>query len=191
MTERRQEPFGCFEVNGDVNGRGDHVVRRLAHVHMIVRMNIGSEPAACQRCDHLVRVHVGAGARTGLKNVDGKLIVPLAVGDFPGGGLHGAGESRLDQAEFAVGPSARRLHQPECTQERPRKHQTTDRKVLDRPLGLCTVEGSGRNTDLTEGISFDSKFVHHSAPPTETAQGCYRRRDDSACHNGKPVDNHP
>ena len=41
--------------------------------------------------DHLVGVHVARGARAGLKDVDRKLIVELAVGDFAAGG-----QQRLD-----------------------------------------------------------------------------------------------
>jgi hypothetical protein len=36
--------------------------------------------------DHLVGIHVARGARSGLKDVDRELIVPLARGNLAGGG---------------------------------------------------------------------------------------------------------
>ena len=42
--------------------------------------------AAAERGDHLVGVHVGAGARAGLEDVDRELVVVLAVGHLPCGG---------------------------------------------------------------------------------------------------------
>ena len=56
---------------GQVHRRREHVVRRLAHVDVIV----GVHPLAGERGDHLVRVHVRRGAGAGLEDVDRELAV--------------------------------------------------------------------------------------------------------------------
>jgi hypothetical protein len=66
-----------------VHGRGEDVVRGLAHVDVVVGMDI----LAGQRRQHLVRVHVGGGPRAGLEDVDRELVVEFAGGDLvPGCG---------------------------------------------------------------------------------------------------------
>src|SRR5450432_1902555 len=72
----------------DVNRRWNHVVARLPHVDVIVRMNrltranpIPSQLAAAVR-DDFVSVRVRARAGTGLKNVERKMLVELALHDF-------------------------------------------------------------------------------------------------------------
>ena len=66
LAERRQ-----------VDGGGEDVVRRLPHVHVVVRVHV----VARERGDDLVRVHVRRRARAGLEDVDRELVVELAVGD--------------------------------------------------------------------------------------------------------------
>ena len=63
LTERRQ-----------MNRRGKDVVRRLAHVHVVVRMDV----LTCQGGDDLVRIHVRRCPGACLEDVDGKLVIELA-----------------------------------------------------------------------------------------------------------------
>ena len=73
--------LGC----GDVHGRRIGVVRRLAHVDMVVGMNrlLGAHFTAqhldCAVGDHLVGVHVGLCARAGLPDDKREVLVQLAV----------------------------------------------------------------------------------------------------------------
>ena len=61
----------------EVDGGGEDVVGRLAHVDVVV----GVAPVAGEVGDHLVGVHVRGGARAGLEDVDRELVVVLAGGD--------------------------------------------------------------------------------------------------------------
>ena len=77
-----------------MNGRGNDVVARLAAIDVVVRMNrfvaaFAAEDLAGAVGDHLVRVHVGGGAGTGLENIHHKLMVPFAVDDLLRGLLDG------------------------------------------------------------------------------------------------------
>ena len=69
---------------GDVHGRRKHVVRRLAHVDLIVGMDLAAHAAlAAQELagavgDDLVHVHVRLRAAAGLPDDQGKLGVVLA-----------------------------------------------------------------------------------------------------------------
>ena len=52
--------------------------------------------------DDLVGIHVEADAGAGLKHVDQKFLIPLAVDDFLRGLRDGVGTMRVDEAEFFV-----------------------------------------------------------------------------------------
>ncbi len=85
-----------------MHGRRKRVVRRLAHVDMIVGMDrlFGAALAAQKLIgavgDHLVEVHVGLGAGTGLPHQQGKMIVELAVDHFLSGFDDGIDAARLE-----------------------------------------------------------------------------------------------
>ena len=89
--ERRDQVAGDGQRRGDVHRRGKRVVRRLAHVDVVVRMDRAflalradaeAEPLVRQVGDHLVGVHVGRRAGAGLIDVDREMGVVLAGGDF-------------------------------------------------------------------------------------------------------------
>ncbi len=72
----------------DVDGGRDHVVARLTHVDVIVRVNrlaradrFAGELAAAIG-DDLVRVGIRARAGTGLENIEREMLVEFALGDF-------------------------------------------------------------------------------------------------------------
>ena len=98
--QRRHETIFQLFGRADVNGGWDHVVARLAHVDVIVRMNglaradrFAGELAAAVR-DHFVRVRVRARAGTGLENVEREMFVELALDHF---------FRRLDDERAAMG----------------------------------------------------------------------------------------
>jgi hypothetical protein len=62
---------------GEMHGRREDVVRGLPHVHVVVRVHV----LARERRDHLVRVHVRRRSGARLEDVDGELVVELAVRD--------------------------------------------------------------------------------------------------------------
>ena len=96
----------------DVHRRGKCIVRTLAHVHVVVRMDraffsLGTKPKAQlfvrQVGNHLVGVHVGRRAGAGLVDVDGKLGVMLALGHFAGRCQDGVGSLGVELVELAIG----------------------------------------------------------------------------------------
>ena len=98
-VERRQQVVRRLIESGEVNSRREDVVRRLAHVHVVV----GVDVLACEGRDHLVRVHVRRSARAGLEDVDRKLVVELARGNAIGGGRDALGLIGVEQAQLGVG----------------------------------------------------------------------------------------
>jgi hypothetical protein len=103
---------------GDVHGRREGVVRRLAHVDVIVGMHglLGAHLAAQHFDgavgDHLVGVHVRLGAGAGLPDDEREVIVELAVDHFLRGLDDGLAELRVELAERHVGFGAARLTMP-------------------------------------------------------------------------------
>ena len=76
---QRREQHGLRLVRRrHVDRRREHVVRRLRGVDMVVGVDRAAEPLRRQVGQHLVGVHVGAGARTGLEHVDGEVARPSA-----------------------------------------------------------------------------------------------------------------
>ena len=88
-----------------MHGRREDVVRRLAHVDVVVRMHV----LAGQARDHLVRVHVRARARPGLEDVDRELVVELAGRDAVSGGGDALRLVGVEQPELGVHPGGSRL----------------------------------------------------------------------------------
>ena len=107
-AERREEVAGDLSRCREVDGRGEHVVRRLAEVHMVVRMHAVTGEG---RHD-LVRVHVRGGAGAGLEDVDRKLVVELAGGDAVARGGDALREPGIEEPEVGVGPRPAALIRP-------------------------------------------------------------------------------
>ena len=82
--ERRDERRRAASRQREANRRRDHVVRRLRHVDVIVRMHgrvlaaLSAEDLVGAIGQHLVRVHVVRRARAGLIRIDDELIAVLA-----------------------------------------------------------------------------------------------------------------
>jgi hypothetical protein len=76
----------------------------------------------CEVGDDLVGVHVRGGARAGLEDVDGELVVKLTGGHLIGGGGDPGGQVRVDQAEVSVDARGRALDAAE-----PADHRHRDR----------------------------------------------------------------
>ncbi len=91
LFQRGDQMLGDDLGAGNVHRGGEGVVGRLAHVHMVVRVNGAFAPFRTQRKpqrlvsevgDDLVRVHVGAGAGAGLVNVHRKVLGMVAGRDL-------------------------------------------------------------------------------------------------------------
>ena len=113
---------------GEMDGRGEDVVRALAHVDVVVRVHV----VAGERRDHLVRVHVRARARPRLEDVDRKLVVVLALGDRVAGGGDPLGLLGVEQAEVGVRTRGGGLDPAEPAGDGNRNRLAGDREVRDR-----------------------------------------------------------
>ncbi len=98
-SDRRDQPAAKRLDGGDVHGGRKHVVRRLAHVDLIVGMDLPLHSAlAAQQFagavgDHLVHVHVGLRTAAGLPDDQRKLGVVS-----PGDHLVGGRDDRLGRS---------------------------------------------------------------------------------------------
>ncbi len=161
--ERRQQMLGEQQCRTEVNRRRHHVVAALSHVHMIVRMHRHPERTGRKRRDHLVGVHVAAGAGAGLKHIDRELIVVAALGDFQRRGLHRE-RHRLGQiAQLVVGGRGGMLDEPQRAYEGARHLEAARRKILNRPLGLCAPEGGRRHVERAHTVVLDARCGGHRA----------------------------
>ncbi len=103
--------------------------------------------------DHLVGVHVAGGARAGLKDIDGKLVVESSVGHFAAGGEQGL-DLGVQSSGFLPEPvslprsrladGGRPFHQAQGMDQLRRQGPAGDGEVLHGPLGLGPVVGRRR-----------------------------------------------
>ncbi len=129
--------------------------------------------------DDLVGVHVKADTRACLEDVNHKVLVPLAVLDFLGGGDDGIGGLWVEQAEFAVGFGGGFLHHGNGANERNVRAQAADGIVLDRTRCLDAVVHVGRDVFKAQGIFLGaSGRLGH--------ERCLQQRDDSGGGKGAP-----
>ena len=137
MRQRRIEQSRDLLGRGDVHRGREAVVRRLAHVDVIVRMHrrLRAELAAEQLVgavgDHLVDVHVGLGAGAGLPDHQREMIVELAVDHLLGGRDDGAHAARVEQLERMIDLGGGALDDAERADQGPRHALGADAEVFD------------------------------------------------------------
>ena len=146
--------------------RREHIVRRLPIVHMVIRMHPLVPPqrrrfvgALRARDDlvrpirnHLIRVHVEADARAGLKDIDDKLRVPPPVDHLLRRRHNRIRPLRAHHAQLAVGLRRRALHHPRRANQRRMRAHAADRVVLHRPRRLRAIHRPGRDLDRPERV---------------------------------------
>jgi len=134
---------------GEADGGRDHVVRRLAEVHVVVRMDARpvaateAEDLVRARGDHLIGVHVQGGAGAGVEGVDDELLPQASVHDLAGGLGDGPGRVGFDQPQLGIGPGGRELDGGEGADQLGVGAQTAEREVPDGPRRLGPVVGVG------------------------------------------------
>jgi hypothetical protein len=119
-----------------VDGGRNRVVAALPHVDLVVGVHGALEVRARQRGDHLVGVHVRAGAGAGLEHVYRELCVVRPGDDLGGRGFDRRGDSRIEEPQAPVGARRRLFHQRERGDEAAWHGQAADGKVLHSALGL-------------------------------------------------------
>ena len=92
-----------------VNRRGEHVVGRLSHVHVVIGVDrlFFVEAVAFGQfdgtiADDLVRIHVRRGSGPGLVHADRELVVVLSFRHFAGRGHDGLGDFGLQEPQIAI-----------------------------------------------------------------------------------------
>ena len=156
---QRRDQVGRHACRGRYVHRGrKRVVRRLAHVDMIVGMDrlLAAELAAKHLVgaigDHLVEVHVGLRAGAGLPHDERKMVVELAVNDLARGAGDGAAAALVQQAELAVGLGRGKLDDAECAHDRDRHPVLADAEVLQRALRLRAPVTIRRDLDRAKAV---------------------------------------
>ncbi len=150
-------------VRGDMHGRREGVVARLAHVHVIVGVHrpLGAErPAdkldAAVR-DDLVHVHVGLGTRARLPDIQREILIQSSA--------HHLVAHPLDQLAFPVGQAAGPgvhhrsglLHVAVGVVHLFRHPVVADVEVLEAALGLRTPVPVGRHFDVAEAVELPAR----------------------------------
>ncbi len=151
------------------DGGGDGVVGGLGHVDMVVRVDPVFAQLAAQDLggpvgDHLVGVHIVAGAGAGLERVDDELVIPAPIDDLLGSLDDGSGARFIQQPQVAVdfgGSALDGCHRPD---ERPPGAQPGDGEIVHGALGLHAVQGLLRHLNLTQRIALNT-VLHRIVPP--------------------------
>ncbi|MBS1271583.1 MAG: hypothetical protein MAGBODY4_00715 [Candidatus Marinimicrobia bacterium] len=86
LLQRRNQVLLDAHLSGEMHRRGNHIIGRLRHVHVIVGMDrffahFSAEDLRRDVGDNLVGIHVGGGAAAGLKNVEDELIIQVPIDD--------------------------------------------------------------------------------------------------------------
>ena len=62
-------------VGGNMNRGGEHVIRGLGSVHMVIGVNFAALKASGQGSDDLVGVHIRGSPRASLENINRELVI--------------------------------------------------------------------------------------------------------------------
>ena len=164
VRERRHEMPLDLHRRGDVHGGRDRIVRRLAHVDVIVRMHrrFRAELAAKRDIggvgDHFIDVHVGLRARAGLPNQQRKMPVELAVGDILRHRGDGRGAPAVERAQIAIDLGRGALDQAERAHDLDRHALGADAEIMQRAFGLRAPKPVGGNFQRPECVAFGAGF---------------------------------
>ena len=143
----------------DVGGGRERVVGGLAHVDVVVRVNLDAVVVSDRR-DDLVGVHVGRGAGTGLEDVDGESIVVLVLTNFLGGGDNRVGLLGVELAGVLVDLCARSLEQAKGADLGSLEAAAGDGEVIHCALGLGAPQRVNRDLYFAHGVVFDAVLSH-------------------------------
>ena len=136
QLERGQQVVDGPVERGEVHRGREDVVRRLAHVHVVVRVHV----VAGERRDDLVGVHVRARAGAGLEDVDRELVVELAGGDPVARGGDALREVGVEQPEVGVHTRGGGLDPAEPVRDGDGNRLAGDGEVRDGLGGLAAPE---------------------------------------------------
>ena len=143
---------------------GKHVVGRLAHVDVVVRVHqpalaaLAAQQLAGPVGQHLVDVHVGLGARSGLPDHQGEFLVVPPGQHLVGGGDDGRRLVLRQQAHQVVHDRGGAFDLRQGPDDFTRLALAGNIEVLQGALGLRAPQALGRHLHRAEGIAFCSGF---------------------------------
>jgi hypothetical protein len=156
FAERRQQGGFDHRYRGDVHDRRKDIVRRLAAVYVVIRVDRRAGQLRCQIGNDLVGVHVGLRSRAGLEHDQRELAVMRAGDDRVGGAydrpdlvLRQLTEPSVDQRRRLLDHTQRADHRPA-----PDEPAAADREIVERALRLRTPQPVGRHLDRTQAVVF-------------------------------------
>ena len=154
----RQQVLLQFQHRGDVHRGREGVVRRLAHIDVVVRMHgrlaadLPAEQLDGPVRQHLVDVHVRLRARPGLPDIERKVLVELA-GDRLVGGAHDRVRLPLREPPGRGVDQRRRLLDIAVGVIDALRHAiVADREMHKAALGLRAPVAVGRHVDAAHGV---------------------------------------
>ena len=163
VFERRQQTLVQQQRGGDMDRGRHHVVAALTHVHLIVRVHGSRQRPRRQGCDHLIGVHVAAGAGSGLKHVDGEMLVVSARGHLERRRLDRRRQVQGKIAELGVGGGGGMLDETEGANEATRHAQSRGGKILQGALGLGAPQSARRHIKRAHAVALDAGGCCHRA----------------------------
>ena len=129
---------------------------------MIVGMNapalagLSAQRHGGQVGDHLVDVHLGGGSRSGLEDIEGKLIVNLAAEYFGASPANCLGYVIVQKAQAPVGNGAGRLQAHDGVNDR-KGHGFAGRvEIVQGATGMDAVPGTLRDRFFSHAVLFDA-----------------------------------
>ena len=181
LLQRRDEPVHDLLGAGDVHGRRIGVVRRLAHVDVVVGVHgllgalLPAEHLDGAVGDHLVGVHVGLRARARLPDGEREVLVELAFGHFLSRLDDGLADLRVEPAERHVGLGGRPLDDAERAHDRQRLLFPADFEIAERALSLCAPILVGGDLEGAEGVGLGAGLICCHAGSGSEGGILYRR----------------
>ena len=160
MLHRRNQVMHRLLHRRNMHRRGEAIVARLPHVHMIVRVHgLFATHRAAEQLDRavgndLVGIHVRLRARAGLPNDERELIVQLAIHHFRGRRHNGFADFLVQHTQIHIHLRGSPLQHAKRPHQRLRHRLATDFKVHQRARRLRTPVFVRGHTDFTERIGF-------------------------------------
>ena len=158
-----------------MHGGGKDVVGGLAQIDVIVGVNRRLAPQDPARQfdgpvgDHFVDVHIGLRAAAGHPDVQGKMVVQLALEDFLRGPNDQPGFICRQPPQFPVGQGRGLLDQGQGPDHLQGHQVVADGKVEQRPLGSRPPIAVRRDLDFSQAVTFRShvpRFRIHASSPS-------------------------
>ena len=164
MREGRQQRLFNGQRSRQVDRGRYHVIRALAHVDVIVRVDRHAGGAGGEGGQHFVRIHIRAGAGAGLEDVDRKLVIVRTRQNHGDGVLDRERDATVEQAEIEVDASGSALDLADSAYEAGGHDEARDRKVLDRALGLRGVQRCRGDFQFAHAVALDAHCCFGHAP---------------------------